>query len=78
MKGGIRLSVLAVSDTGYVHSIIPNHRKLTGGVGNLTCSEKRFISRTALSLMGKLQLGVSVIEDYNLFTDRYYSIVEFA
>jgi hypothetical protein len=32
MKWGIRLFALAESDTGYVHSIIPNCGKLTGDV----------------------------------------------
>jgi hypothetical protein len=34
-KWGIRLFVLADSDTGYVHSIIPNYGKLIGDVCNL-------------------------------------------
>jgi hypothetical protein len=46
MKWGIRLFALAESDTGYVHSIIPNYAKLTGDVCNLPYSEKPFISRT--------------------------------
>jgi hypothetical protein len=29
---GIRLFALAESDTGYIHSMIPNYRKLTGDV----------------------------------------------
>jgi hypothetical protein len=40
MKWGIRLFVSADSDTGYVHSIIPNYGKLTGDVCNLPYSEK--------------------------------------
>jgi hypothetical protein len=47
---GIRLFVLADSDTGYVHSIIPNYGKPTGAVRNLPYSEKPFISRIVLSL----------------------------
>jgi hypothetical protein len=31
-KWGIRLFAFAESDTGYVHSIIPNYGKLTGNV----------------------------------------------
>jgi hypothetical protein len=34
-KWSIRLFVLADSDTGYVHSIIPNYGKLTDDVCNL-------------------------------------------
>jgi hypothetical protein len=41
-------------DTGNVHSIIPNYRKLTGDVCNLPYSEKPFISRIVLSLMDRL------------------------
>jgi hypothetical protein len=54
MKWGIRLFALAESDTGYVHSIIPNYGKLTGDVCNLPYSEKPFISRIVLSLMDRL------------------------
>jgi hypothetical protein len=43
-----------------------------------TYSEKPFISRVVPSLMDRLRLTVSGIEDYHLFTDRYYSHVEFA
>jgi hypothetical protein len=68
----------AESDTGYVHSIIPNYGKLIGNKCNLPHSEKPFISRIALSLMDKIRLSVSGIEDYHLFTDRYYSCVALA
>jgi hypothetical protein len=76
MKWGIRLFVLADSDTGYVQSIIPNYGKPTGGTCNLPYSEKQFISRIVLSLMDRLSM--SGIEDCHLFTDRYYSSVELA
>jgi hypothetical protein len=39
-KWGIRLFVLADSDTGYVDSIIPNYRKCTGNVCNLPIFRK--------------------------------------
>jgi hypothetical protein len=42
MKWVIRLFVLAESDTGYVHSTIPNCRKFTGDVRNLPYFEKPF------------------------------------
>jgi hypothetical protein len=61
-----------ISDTSYVHSIIPNHGKLTGDVCNLP-SEKPFISRIVLSLMDRIGLSMSDIEGYHLFTDRYFS-----
>jgi hypothetical protein len=54
MKSEIRLFVLADSDIGYVHSIIPNYGKRTGDVCNLPYSEKPFISRIVLSLMDRL------------------------
>jgi hypothetical protein len=43
-KWGIRLFILADSDTSFVHSIIPNYtyRKHTGDVSKLPCSEKPF------------------------------------
>jgi hypothetical protein len=75
---GIRLFVLAASDTGYVHSIIPNYGELTGDMFNLSYSEKPFISRIVVSLTDRLGPGVSGIEDYLLFTVRYYRSVEFA
>jgi hypothetical protein len=77
-KWGIRLFVLAESDTGYVHSIIPNYGKLMGNERNLPYSEKLFISRIVLSLMDRLCLSVSGTNDYHLFTDRYYSSFELA
>jgi hypothetical protein len=54
MKWGTRLFSLAESDTGYVHSIIPNYGKLIGDVCNLPNSEKLFISGIALSLVDRL------------------------
>jgi hypothetical protein len=45
---------------------------------NLPYSEKPFISGTVLPLMDRLDLSVSGIEDYHLFTDRYYNSVELA
>jgi hypothetical protein len=39
-KRGIRIFVLAESDTGYVHSIIPNCGKFTGNVRNLPYFEE--------------------------------------
>jgi hypothetical protein len=47
-------------------------------VCNLPYSEKPFISRIVLSLMDRLWLSVSGIEDYHHFTDRQYSNVELA
>jgi hypothetical protein len=44
-------------------------------VRNLPYSEKPFISRIVLSL-DRVWLSVSGIEDYHLFSDRYYSSVE--
>jgi hypothetical protein len=43
MKWGIRVFVLADSDTGYIHSIIPNYGKLKGDMFNLPYSEKPYI-----------------------------------
>jgi hypothetical protein len=40
MKWGIRLLVLADSDTGYAHSVIPNHGKHTDDLCNWPYSEK--------------------------------------
>jgi hypothetical protein len=56
MKWGIRLFVLADSDTGYVHSIIPYYRKLIDDLCNLPHSEKPFTSRIVLSLMDRIEL----------------------
>jgi hypothetical protein len=74
MKYGIRLFALAKN--GCVHNVIANYRKFMGDVCNLPYSEKLFISRIVLSLMDRLWLSVSGIEDYRYFTDRYYSIAE--
>jgi hypothetical protein len=70
MKWGNRLFVSADSDTGYVHSIIPNY------MCNLPYSQKPFILRIVLSLMDRF--SVVSIQDYHLFTDRYYSSFELA
>jgi hypothetical protein len=43
-KWSIRLFILAESDTGYVHSIIPNYGILTSDKHNLPYFEKPFIS----------------------------------
>jgi hypothetical protein len=53
-KWGKWLFALVESDTGYVHSIIPNCGKLSGVMCNLPYSEKPFISRIVLSLMERL------------------------
>jgi hypothetical protein len=49
-----------------------------GDVCKLPYSEKPFTSRVVLSLMGRLELCVSSVEGYHLFTDRYYSSVQLA
>ena len=77
-KWGIRIFVLADSDTGYVHSIIPYYGKHTSDICNLPHTEKSFTSHIVLSLMDRLELCVSGIDGYHLFTDRYYSSVELA
>jgi hypothetical protein len=53
-KWRIRLLVLADSDTGFVHIIIPNYGKLTGDVCNVPYSENPFISRIVLFFMDRL------------------------
>jgi hypothetical protein len=78
MKLGIRLIVLADSDTGYVHSIIPYYGKLTGKECNFPNSETPFTSRIVLCLMDRLWIGVSDVEGYHLFTDRYYNCAHLA
>jgi hypothetical protein len=77
-KWGLRLFILADSDIGYVHSIIPYYEKITGEVCNLPYPNKPFTTRTMLSLMDHLGLSVSGIRGYHLFTDRYYSSVDLA
>jgi hypothetical protein len=67
------VALIEESDTGYVHSIIPNYGKLTGDVCNLQYFEKLFSSRAVLSLMERL--SVPGTEDYHHFTDRYYIVV---
>jgi hypothetical protein len=61
--------IICISDTGYVHSIIPNYEKHAGDKCNVPYSEILFITRIVLSLMDRLELSVSGIEDYHLFTD---------
>jgi hypothetical protein len=53
-KRPIRLFTLAESDTGYIHTIVPNYGKVTSDVCNLPYSEKPFISRIVLSWMDRL------------------------
>jgi hypothetical protein len=48
--------------------------KLTCDMCNLPYSEKPFISRIDLSLMDRLWLSVSGIEDCHHFTDRYCTV----
>jgi hypothetical protein len=47
---------------------------MTGDVCNLSYSEKPFNSRIVLSLMDRLELSVSSVEGYHLFTDRHSSV----
>ena len=77
-KWGLRLFVLADSDTGYVHSIIPYYGKVTPDVCKLPYPDEPFTSRIVLSLMDRLGSVVGGIEGYHLFTDRYYSSVNLA
>lgn len=58
--------VIADSDTGYVHSIIPYFGKLTGDFCNWPYSEKPFTSRIAPSLMYKLWPIVSGVGGYHI------------
>jgi hypothetical protein len=62
---GTRLFVLADSDNGYVHRLIPYYGKLTGDMCNFPYPEKLFASRKALALMDR----VSGVEDYHLFVN---------
>lgn len=73
-KWGMRLFVLADSNSGYVHSIIPYYGKVTPEVCNLPYPDKSFTSRIVLSLMGSLEN----VEGYHLFTDKYYNSVDLA
>jgi hypothetical protein len=71
------LFILAESDTGYVHSIIPYYGKITE-VCNLPFPYKPFTTRIVISLMDHLVLSVSGIQGYHLFTNQYYSSVDLA
>jgi hypothetical protein len=52
-KWGIRLFVLADSDTGYVHSIIPYYGKLTDDMYKLSYSKKTFNFKNSFFLDGQ-------------------------
>jgi hypothetical protein len=65
---GLRLFILADSETGYVHSIIPYYGKITE-VCNLPYPDKPFTTRIVLPLMDRLGLRVSGIRGYHPFTD---------
>jgi hypothetical protein len=60
-KWGLRLFILADSDTSYVHSIIPYYKKITGEACNLPYPDKPSTTRIVLSLMDRLGLSVTGI-----------------
>ncbi|XP_017791899.1 PREDICTED: LOW QUALITY PROTEIN: piggyBac transposable element-derived protein 4-like [Habropoda laboriosa] len=75
-KWGIRIYVLADSNTGYVYSVLPHYGSITSE--NLIRPDLPVSSRIPLDLYRKLLDNVPHAKGYHMYTDRYYTSIPLA
>ncbi|XP_066596608.1 piggyBac transposable element-derived protein 4-like [Prorops nasuta] len=75
-KWGIRVYVLADSETGYVYSILPYYGSITSE--NLPRRDLLVSTRITLHLYQQLLDRVPTAEGYHMHTDRYYTSIPLA
>ena len=75
-KWGIRIYVLADSNTGYVYSVLPYYGSITSE--NLIRPDLPVSSRIPLDLYRKLLDNVPNAKGYHIYTDRYYTSIPLA
>ncbi|XP_046827867.1 piggyBac transposable element-derived protein 4-like [Vespa crabro] len=73
---GIRIYVLADSNTGYVYSVLPYYGSITSE--NLIRLDLPVSSRIPLDLYRKLLDNVPNAKGYHMYTDRYYTSIPLA
>ena len=75
-KWGIRIYVLADSETGYVYSILPYYGSITSE--NLPRPDLLVSTRVILHLYQQLLDRVPTAQGYHMHTDRYYTSIPLA
>lgn len=75
-KWGIRIYVLADSNTGYVYSVLPYYGSITSE--NLIRPDLPVSSRIPLDLYKKLLDNVPNAKGYHMYTNRYYTSIPLA
>ena len=75
-KWGIRIYVLADSETGYVYSILPYYGSITSE--NLPRPDLLVSTRVTLHLYQQLLDRVPTAQGYHMHTDRYYTSIPLA
>lgn len=72
-KWGIRIYVLADSETGYMYNILPYYGSITSK--NLIKPQLPVSSRIPLHLYNNLLANVPDAQGYHMYTDRYYTSI---
>ena len=75
-KWGIRIYVLADSETRYVYNILPYYGSITSD--NLIKPQLPVSTRIPLHLYNKLLSNVPDAQGYHMYTDRYYTSIVLA
>ena len=70
-KWGLRVYVLADSQTSYIYSFVPYYGKIT--TDGLIKPELSFTSRIVLHLYNNLLTSIPEAAGYHIFTDRFYT-----
>lgn len=70
-KWGLRVYVLADSESSYIYSFVPYYGKIT--TDNLIRPDLPFTSRIVLELYKNLQNSIPEAKGYHIFTDRFYT-----
>lgn len=70
-KWGIRIYILADSNTGYTYSFLPYYGSFT--IESLIRPDLPVTSRIVLQLYKKLLYSIPEAQGYHIFTDRYYT-----
>lgn len=79
---GIRINVLADSNTGYVYSLLPcqvwHYEIFSFTTENLIMPDLPVNSRISLDMYKKLLINVPNAKGYHMYTDKYYTSIQLA
>lgn len=75
-KWGIKIFVLADSETAYIYNILPYYGSITSE--NLVRPDLPTSTRIPLHLFQKIIDKIPTVEGYHLYTDRYYTSLPLA